>query len=101
MAGQKVQNGRLGGQDLQGGSFVSLELDFDADEFAWAKHGGWGALKKKNGTSRSIPNYFGARASRLYQMLQEGHHDVKLTDQELCRITLWLDCNSVYYGNYL
>jgi hypothetical protein len=70
-------------------------------KFAWAKHGGNGALKRHNGTSRSIPNEVGARASKLYQMLQKGHHDVKLTESELRRITLWLDCNSVFYGAYL
>lgn len=29
-----------------------------------------------------------------------GHYDVKLTDEEMHRITLWLDCNSNYFGEY-
>jgi hypothetical protein len=49
---------------------------------------------------RTIPGKFGAKASRLYQMLQEGHHDVKLTDQELHRLTVWLDSLSNFYGVY-
>ncbi|MCD6304254.1 MAG: PD40 domain-containing protein, partial [Planctomycetes bacterium] len=46
------------------------------------------------------PGKFGARASKLYQMLKKGHHDVKLTDEELHRITLWLDSCSIFYGVY-
>jgi len=33
-------------------------------------------------------------------MLRKGHHDVKLSTQELRRITLWLDCNSVFFSAY-
>jgi hypothetical protein len=76
-------------------SFHSLK------DFAWAKHGGNGSLPKLNKTSTSIPNQVGARASKLYQMLRKGHHKVKLTEEELRRITLWLDTNSNFYGAYL
>ncbi|MCF7957225.1 MAG: hypothetical protein K9M57_02120 [Phycisphaerae bacterium] len=50
--------------------------------------------------TRTTPGEFGARASTLYQMLSKGHHDVKLTPDELQRIVLWLDCNSNFYGAY-
>jgi hypothetical protein len=33
-------------------------------------------------------------------MLANGHHDVELTPEQLRRITLWLDCNSNFYGAY-
>ena len=33
-------------------------------------------------------------------MLAKGHNDVKLTPDEMHRITLWLDCCSVFYGVY-
>ncbi|MBN2308032.1 MAG: hypothetical protein JXR94_03625, partial [Candidatus Hydrogenedentes bacterium] len=66
---------------------------------AWAKHGGNGALAR-NETSYSIAGRVGANASRLLAMLEAGHHDVKLPDADLRRITLWLDCNSVFYGAY-
>ena len=49
---------------------------------------------------RTTPGAFGARASKLYQMLAKGHNDVKLTPDEMHRITLWLDCCSVFYGVY-
>ena len=49
---------------------------------------------------RTIPGRFGARASKLYQTLREGHHDVKLSKEDMYRITLWLDCNSDFFGSY-
>ena len=49
---------------------------------------------------RTTPGEFGARASRLYQMLAKGHHGVKLSQPDMHRITLWLDCNSDFYGSY-
>jgi hypothetical protein len=49
---------------------------------------------------RTTPGQFGARASRLYRILTEGHYDIRLSDQDLYRITLWLDCNSDFFGSY-
>jgi hypothetical protein len=49
---------------------------------------------------RTIPGKFGAHASPLYQLLQRGHYDVKLSDEEMHRIVLWLDCLSNFYGVY-
>lgn len=50
--------------------------------------------------ARTIPGKFGARASRLLAHLDKGHHDVKLTPQELHRLIVWLDSNSDFYGAY-
>jgi cytochrome c553 len=66
--------------------------------FAWGRSGG-------NGTAAlepqfSVPGREGARASKLYALLAAGHHDVKLSAPEWRRITLWLDCNSNFYGAY-
>lgn len=49
---------------------------------------------------RTTPGQFGAHASKLYQILRDGHYDVKLTPEEMHRITLWLDCTSMFYGVY-
>ena len=49
---------------------------------------------------RTTPGKFGARASKLYKMLKKGHHDVKLSDEEMHRITVWLDSCSIFYGVY-
>jgi hypothetical protein len=48
----------------------------------------------------TIPGAFGARAAKLYHLLSKGHHGVELTREELDRITLWLDCNSDFFGAY-
>ncbi len=49
---------------------------------------------------RTTPGEFGARASKLYAMLQKGHHDVKLTADEMARIVTWLDSVCQFYGVY-
>ena len=49
---------------------------------------------------RTIPGQFGAHAAPLYTILKEGHYDVKLSDDEMHRIVLWLDCLSNFYGVY-
>ncbi|MBI5385356.1 MAG: hypothetical protein HZA90_11800 [Verrucomicrobia bacterium] len=67
-------------------------------KFAWARSGGNGvALTERQ---YSIPGQEGARVSRLYQQLAQGHHDVRLAPAELRRITVWLDCNSNFYAAY-
>lgn len=47
---------------------------------------------------RTVPGRFGAQGSRLLQMLDKGHHDVKLSPEDFHRLTLWLDCSSMFYG---
>ena len=47
----------------------------------------------------TIPGRFGARASKLYQLLSKGHHDVKLTPDEWRRLGIWLDSNCLFYGH--
>ena len=66
--------------------------------FGWAMSGGNGTALKE--PQYSTPGHVGALASKLYPLLKAGHHDVKLAPEDLRRITLWLDCNSVFYGDY-
>ena len=49
---------------------------------------------------RTTPGKFGAHAAPLYQILKSGHYDVKLSDEDMHRIVLWLDCLSNFYGVY-
>ena len=49
---------------------------------------------------RTFPGQFGAAASKLYPMLKAGHHDVKLTPDEMSRIVTWLDSVCQFYGVY-
>jgi hypothetical protein len=52
------------------------------------------------GGSRTTPGHFGARASGIMKSLdtREHHRDVRLSDDELRRLTLWLDLNSNEIG---
>jgi hypothetical protein len=45
------------------------------------------------------PGKFGAYASPLYAMLSKGHHDVKLTDEELRRLVLFMESNASFLGH--
>lgn len=54
----------------------------------------------KHGGSRTMPGKFGANASPLAKNLTSAHNNVELTNEELRRITLWLDCNSNELGAY-
>ncbi|MHC4503646.1 MAG: HzsA-related protein [Planctomycetota bacterium] len=49
---------------------------------------------------RTTPGRFGARASRLFPMLDKGHNKLKLPPEDLHRIALWLDSCSIFYGVY-
>ncbi len=53
-----------------------------------------------HGGSRTIAGKFGARASKLLKYMDERHYGVKLSDEDFHRLTLWLDCNSEFYGSY-
>ena len=33
-------------------------------------------------------------------ILEEGHYDVELSDEDVHRLTVWLDCTSMFYGVY-
>ena len=46
------------------------------------------------------PYTYGSKVSRLTQLLEAGHHDVKLTADEWERLLTWIDCNGVYYDRY-
>jgi hypothetical protein len=53
-----------------------------------------------HGGSRTPAGQFGARAAPLRKYLGEAHYGVRLTPDDLRRLTLWLDCNSEFYGSY-
>lgn len=50
--------------------------------------------------ARTFPGQFGANASRLWELLQEGHEDVELAPEEKRAIALWLDNNCDFFGAY-
>ncbi|MDP6636743.1 MAG: hypothetical protein QGG42_17730 [Phycisphaerae bacterium] len=63
--------------------------------------------------TRTTPGQFGARASRLLKLIQgqpyispstkkiKKHKAVKLSQSDFHCITLWLDCNSNFFGAYV
>ncbi len=53
-----------------------------------------------HGGSRTIVGKFGARSSKLLDFMDERHYGVKLSEEDFHRLTLWLDCNSEFYGSY-
>jgi hypothetical protein len=53
-----------------------------------------------HGGSRTNAGQFGARAARLLKYLDASHYGVTLSEEDRHRITLWLDCNSEFYGSY-
>ncbi len=69
------------------------------------KFGTWQYAKSadKRAIDRDLeatPGQVGARASKLYELLENGHYDVKLSKEDLHRITVWLDSYSPFYGVY-
>jgi hypothetical protein len=42
----------------------------------------------------------GSMVSNLLDMLDKGHHDVKLTDDEYRRVCVWIDANIPYYSTW-
>ena len=60
-----------------------------------------GSIKSPlHGGSRTVAGQFGARAAPLMKYLDEQHYGVKLPPEDLHRLTLWLDCNSEFFGSY-
>ncbi|MDP6524853.1 MAG: NPCBM/NEW2 domain-containing protein [Kiritimatiellia bacterium] len=50
-------------------------------------------------TASTVPGEFGAKKSPLYHLLLKGHHKVKLTNDEMMRLTLWMDNNGMFFGH--
>jgi len=75
--------GWMNRQTVYYASYLSL-----APKYGFYDYGGSGWTDPK--WYRTTPGEFGARASKLYQMLTDGHHDVKLSPKELQRIAVWL-----------
>ena len=50
--------------------------------------------------SKAEPLSFGSVKSRLWQILDTGHHEVQLTRNEMYRIKSWIDLNCPLWGDY-
>ncbi len=79
------------------GGWMNIPTTYYASYLSLApKYGTW----KYTEVLDSTPGTVGARASKLYAILEEGHYDVKLSKEDMHRITVWLDSYSPFYGVY-
>lgn len=96
----------------------SKSYTFLAARYGFGFQGGNGAIRSATrGGSRTVPGEFGAAASGIIELVQGRQHvpyllrgdrnaepvrhgKVDLTAEELHRLILWVDCNSVFYGAY-
>ena len=56
--------------------------------------------RDSGGPPRTLPDQYGARGSKLTTLLVEGHHDVKLAEQDWERLITWMDTNALFYGTF-
>ena len=47
----------------------------------------------------TIPGRFGAKGSKLLAMLESGHGKVALSEEEMLRLTIWMDSNGLFHGH--
>lgn len=89
-------SGTLEGSPLWSRSYRSL-----AKNYGFYFHSGKGSINARgHGGSRTVAGRFGAQASKLLRYLDERHYGVRLSDEDFHRVTLWLDCNSEFFGSY-
>ncbi len=66
----------------------------------------WTIIKRRlivdgrNRAGNRPPRTIGSSASRLVTLCDEGHYDVKLTEQERDTLILWIETGAVYSGTY-
>ncbi|NLX94786.1 MAG: hypothetical protein GXY83_01285 [Rhodopirellula sp.] len=86
---------------IEGGNGWTRSYTNLAAKYGFYFHVGNGSINQGiHGGSRTVPGQFGAMASGLMKYLDESHYGVKLGEEDFHRITLWLDCNSEFYGAY-
>lgn len=59
-----------------------------------------GDFRVFNSEPVSKPGAFGSRASSVMDLLLAGHHGVKLSAEDLDRLTTWMDANALFYGSF-
>ncbi len=88
------------------GGWMNIPTTYYASYLSLApKYGTWRYATSASSRSidrdlESTPGKVGARASKLYEILEQGHYDVKLSEEDMHRIMVWLDSYSPFYGVY-
>jgi len=87
--------------DIEGKNGWTRSYHALAEKYGFYFHVSNGSIKTGvHGGSRTIPGKFGAQASKLLDYMDERHYGVKLSEEDFHRLTLWLDCNSEFFGSY-
>lgn len=60
----------------------------------------WKGTPADNAEPLTAPERFGARGSKLTQLLLQGHEGVVLDAADLERIVTWMDANALFYGSF-
>ncbi len=60
----------------------------------------WQGTPQANHEPLTHPNQFGARASSLMKLLEDGHENVKLSAEDYERLITWMDANALFYGTF-
>lgn len=88
--------GTLDGPNGWSRSYTNL-----AARYGFYFHVGNGSINSGvHGGARTTPGAFGARVAPLASYLDERHYGVRLSAGDHHRLTLWLDCNSEFFGSY-
>jgi hypothetical protein len=61
----------------------------------------WKGTPQANFEPMTHPNQFGARGSRLTELLLSNHEGVSLSDQEMERLVTWMDTNALFFGTFM
>ena len=86
---------------IEGNSGWTRSYNNLAEKYGFYFHVSNGSINEGiHGGSRTTPGEFGAKAAALLSYMNERHYGVKLPDDDFHRLTLWLDCNSEFYGSY-
>lgn len=93
------------GTDLKKPNFKDTKLasNSPADNFSNAYHAFHRYFRRPGPESNGImgiPYEFHSSTSEGMQMLEKGHHGVKLDDDSLRRLNMWVDLNVPYYGSW-
>ena len=65
---------------------------------AWPRRAG--DFRVVNSEPSTRPGHFGARGSRLMDLLLEGHQGVELAPSDIERLATWMDTNVLFYGTF-
>jgi len=93
------------GADAGGGIVLTGEPagEFTASYNALAplvRYSEWKGTPADNAEPLTHPDLFGARNSKLMQLLRSGHEGVELSDDDLSRLVTWMDANALCYGTF-